>query len=283
MKKILYLFFFLQISCLISCNSLFYYPSHETFVRPEKFNIKYKDYFFSTKSDVKLNGRVFYHNSANPYKGLFVLFHGNAQNLSSHWLEFGWVLNRGFDLFVFDYPGYGKSQGVATRRSTIEGGNAALKLVSDSMVDKKFSLVLVGASLGGAILLQCFPDWQERKTADLIVAESTFPSYREAARGTLSKNWITWGLQPLSYFLITENGSPKKRIRNISPTPLLVTTCEEDQVVNPKFGNEIYELALNPKWIWKNEKCGHIQSFRTMISQEKLINLIDSLKVKHEN
>jgi len=267
---------------LTGCNSFFYFPTHENYASPERLGITYTDHYFATPSGIRLHGQVLNHRSDTPYRGLFVLFHGNAQNLTSHWLELAWVLNRGYDLFIFDYPGYGKSQGEADRRGTVEAGAAALRLVSDSLRTPEGALVLVGSSLGGAILMRCFPEWQGRSAADLVIAESTFPSYREVARSSLAKHWITWPLQPLTYLLISETESPRKWIPLITPTPFLATACQEDAVVSSRFAEEIYGSAGPPKWHWAWEACGHIQSFRSKLAQDRLMGLVDSLYLSHE-
>ena len=88
---------------------------------------------------------------------------------------------------------------------TVESGEAALRLVSDSLASQPGALILVGTSLGGAIRMRCFPEWTGRASADLVVAQSTFPSYRVAARSALSKSWVTWMLQPLTYLLISDS------------------------------------------------------------------------------
>lgn len=265
---------------LAGCNSAFYQPNSRVYVEPERLKIRYTDHTLITESGTKLHGRVFHRGGEGPSRGLFVLFHGNAQNLTAHFLQFAWVLSRGYDLFVFDYPGYGSSEGAATRGSTLEAGAAALDFVSTRLLPAETGrLILVGESLGGALLLRAFPDWKDRRRATLVVAECTFLSYRSEARWVLSRHWLTWAFQPLVPLLVTEEGSPRGHVARISPTPLLVAACQEDRVMNPAFARDIFERAGRPKRLWELPGCGHIQAFQTRENRERLMGLIDSLGI----
>jgi hypothetical protein len=158
-----------------------------------------------------------------------------------------------------------------------------LDYVSDHLMpppDRR--LVIVGESLGGAIMLACVPDWKDKARATLIVAESTFPSYRGAARSALAAGWLTWPLQPLAYVLISEGGSPARDIPRIAPTPLLVGDCLEDRIVAPRLTRDVYRLAREPKWLWQMPACGHIQVFKTPEARERLVALVDSLGKSRE-
>jgi fermentation-respiration switch protein FrsA (DUF1100 family) len=269
----------------VGCNSLFYYPSHKIYLSPERLKIQYQDHFFQAPDGLKLHGWLLLHEEGTPYRGLFVQFHGNAQNLSAHYLQLAWVLKQGYDLFVFDYAGYGQSEGEASRPSSIESGRAALQFVSDSLLTAEPPpprLVLVGQSLGGAILMRCFADWKDRDKTTLVIIDGGFPSYQKIAQTVLSKSWLTWPIQPLAYVLVSERGSPEPFISRISPTPLLVSSCKEDPVVNPRFSREIFRQAKEPKWQWVFSPCGHIQEFLVPENQQRLLEFIDSLTITQE-
>ncbi|MEO7427009.1 MAG: alpha/beta hydrolase [Fibrobacteria bacterium] len=263
---------------LSGCNSMFYYPGNRDYFPPEKLNIKYDDRTFRTASGMGLHARLFYHDTGSAPRGLFVLFHGNAQNLTAHYLQFAWVLKRGYDLFVFDYPGYGLSEGRPTRKGTLESGNAALAYVSAELAPPADqSLIVVGESLGGAVMLRCVQDWRDRDKATLLVAESSFDSYQGVARSVLAKSWVTWAFQPLAYVLVTDAGSPGHGMASLHSPPLLVGLCLQDEVVDPVFSRRIYTAAAGPKWLWEAPDCGHIQVFKSQTQRERLLCLIDSL------
>jgi fermentation-respiration switch protein FrsA (DUF1100 family) len=63
----------------------------------------------------------------------------------------------------------------------------------------------------------------------------------------LSRSWLTWLFQPLANLLVSNAYSPEQAIARISPLPLLVIHGDADTVVPFRFGERIYELALEPK------------------------------------
>ena len=263
---------------LCACNGTFYYPSHKVYLPPEKLKIQYEDHYFQTRDGTKIHGRVLFHSQGTSRNGLFVMFHGNAENLTSHYLQFAWILRHGYDLFVFDYAGYGQSEGEASRPSSIASGAAALDFVADSLLNASTGkLVIVGQSLGGAIMLRCLPEWKAKDKVNLILVDCSFPSYQHIAQKVLSRTWWTWPFQPLAYVLVSETGGPKRSIPRLTPTPMLVTTCKMDSVVNPRFSREIYALAREPKQLWEFDSCGHTQAFRSEKNRDRLLRFIDSV------
>lgn len=272
--------------CLLcmGCNSMFYYPDRINHYPPEQFKIGYKDYFFRDAQGDTLHGRLHFHMPGQEYKGLFVVFHGNAQNLTAHYLGYAWVLKQGYDEFIFDYPGYGLSDGKATRPGTVSAGKAALSLVSDSLLPgKPGRLIIVGSSLGGAVMMRVFPDWPGKSRTDLVIAESTLPAYRIAARSAMAKQWISWPLVPFTYLLISDSYSPEPYIPKISPTPMLVLACAQDPVVSPKLTRKVFDEAKEPKWYWLSDSCGHTQTFKLPANRARLLALIDSLHSHRED
>ena len=61
--------------------------------------------------------------------GTVVHFHGNAQNMSAHYTFVSWLPAHGFNLFVFDYRGYGQSEGTLSREGVYEDSVAAVEYV----------------------------------------------------------------------------------------------------------------------------------------------------------
>ena len=47
-------------------------------------------------------------------KATIIHFHGNAANISNHWNQVSWIPSQGYNLFTFDYRGFGESTGKTT-------------------------------------------------------------------------------------------------------------------------------------------------------------------------
>jgi fermentation-respiration switch protein FrsA (DUF1100 family) len=187
---------------------------------------------------------------------MVVHFHGNAQNLSSHFLGLEWIHKKGFDYFIFDYRGYGKSQGEPSPQGTIEDGEAAMRWAHAQ--NPSLPMIVVGQSLGGAVALRTVYEMKKEIPVKLLVADSTFHSYQEIGRKTLAKSWMLWLLQPLAYVVLSDRWAPGKKIGELSPTKILVVHGTQDPVMPLSLGKRIFELAKEPKEFWEVKDGGHI-------------------------
>lgn len=109
--------------------------------------------------------------------------HGNAANIANHIAFSEQFVRAGFNLFIFDYRGYGESEGSARKRSDlIADTRAALDAVLARPDVDPTRIGLYGQSLGGAIGLNVMADRHEIRAA---VIESAFASWRDIAADVL--------------------------------------------------------------------------------------------------
>ncbi len=245
---------------LSSCTSMLYAPDRIMYVDRKKLNPQPEDVNFSAQTVAGEQGLVGWYFASSPKpKAVIVYFHGNGQNRSAHFMGLYWLIKEGYDLFIFDYPGYGDIEGEATPKNTIETGEAAIRVV----MQKKpgVPLIIYGQSLGGAVALRTVIEMKKEIQPKLIVADSTFLSYRSAAKSVLSRHWLTWAMQPFGWLVMSDAFAPKDRIQEISPFPLLVIHSKEDQIINYDLGREVFDRAAEPKEMWTLEKGGHIETF----------------------
>ncbi len=244
------------------CSRLLYYPSDQ-YLHPADFK-KAKlqppeEVLFSSWDSTPLYGWYFKNKTRKIPRGLIVFFHGNASNISGHFPALYWILNQGYDYFIFDYEGYGKSQGKPSPRATINDGKAALCWAA--LHHPSVPLIVFGQSLGGAVALRTVSEVKDRIPIAYLAVDSTFSSYRAAARGVLAHHWLTWILQPIVYAVISDRYAPKGHIAEISPIPLLVLHGDQDQTVDFKLGKKVYELAKPPKEFIRVVGGRHIDAF----------------------
>ena len=116
---------------LSSCSSLFYYPSKgRLFYDPQAMGYAVpEDIYFTDTEQRKLHGWWF-PAQKSPAKATIVFFHGNAENLTAHFLHLAWITAESYNLFIFDYPGYGLSEGKPTPKSCLDSGHAAVDWVA---------------------------------------------------------------------------------------------------------------------------------------------------------
>ena len=261
---------------LSSCSNIFLQPDRNQHYAPEYLGLKYKNIYFESLDQAILHSWFF---PQKKRKGLVVLFHGNAQNLSSHFLSASWMVREGYDVWVWDYRGYGLSQGKATTEGVYKDSLAALSFAHKLFKKRSYEkLILIGQSLGGNILMRALEDSKEKLPVDFLVLDSTFPRYRSMARSKASDIWFLWPLQPLAWSIMSEKYSASDSIEKIK-IPTLVIHSKKDPIVPYKFGKEIFDrLQTKDKWMWSIEKPGHISTLgNPKLRKDKLlIKLIES-------
>lgn len=240
---------------LLGCSHLLYHPTQQMYVDPAKLNpspeqveIPFRDghliawYFKPIDQEPKAN---------------ILFFHGNAQNISSHFYSLFWIAKQGYGFLIFDYPGYGGSSGKPTPESTTASGEAALQWLAQN--HSGTPIALFGQSLGGNIAL--YTAAKTKASLCLVAVESTFKSYRKVAQRILAKSPITWALQPLGYLLMSDKYAADDHISDISPVPLLVIHSRLDSVVSFENGEDVFNAAKAPKEFLQLPEGEHIQAF----------------------
>ncbi len=243
-----------------ACDSYLYYPDNKIYSDPKEFGITPEEIWFKNSQNKKLHSWYFRSTSPLGTKAVFVFFHGNAQNLTSHYRMLTWILEYGYDFFIFDYQGYGKSEGTPGIEATISDGHAALKLAHQ--LAQGLPLVIFSQSLGGAVALKTVLDLKSEITPSLIVADSTFSSYKEVVEKVLENKGMGWMLGSLSPIIPNDEYAPGDAVANLAPIPLVVVHGDADQAVDYSLGQKIYETAREPKEFWSVPGGKHIDAFR---------------------
>ena len=194
-------------------------------------------------------------------KGVIVQFHGNGENMTSHYHFVYWLALEGYDVFVLDYRGYGASGGKKSLSGAVEDGVAALRVARGRAGGARERLVVLGQSLGGAVALASL-DRDGGEGVRGVVLDSTFASYRGVAQDKLATWWLTWPLQwPLSRLLISDRWAPRRLIARRRPVPLLVLHSLGDPIVPYAQGRALFDAAPGPKEFWKLDSSGHTEAF----------------------
>jgi alpha-beta hydrolase superfamily lysophospholipase len=245
------------------CTHFFYQPTSDVYVKPEAIPNRPSEEKVPIEND-QLSVWVFAPAHSNSDTPVVIQFHGNGENMTSHFFSLYWAVEQGIDLVTFDYRGYGQSTGKASPENTIEDGVALVEWTSRRF--PKRTLVLHGQSLGGAISLKVAQRLKEEnpdlhKRIHSLIVENTFASYKSVAADALSKSWLTWSLQPLAYILVTDRVAPKDKLGELAPTPLLVIHQQEDPIVSFEQGRTLFEKASQPKEFWPIEQRGHVSTF----------------------
>jgi fermentation-respiration switch protein FrsA (DUF1100 family) len=243
---------FLLLFFTTGCSGLFYHPDRNLYYPPHRMGFSAQEYVFSASDGTQLDGWFFTARKDDPAfgveypprraQGTIIQFHGNSENMSSHYLSLVWLIDHGFNVFTFDYRGFGKSQGEPNQKGTYEDALAALdlgwKLHQLSGAEPRF--IVYSQSLGGVIAMRSITDFKHRDEVSLLVLDSTFVSYQQIAREKMASHWFTWPLQPLTYLLVSDGYGAENSLHRNS-LPLLVIHDKKDPVVPFDLGQKNFD------------------------------------------
>ncbi|RKX40061.1 MAG: alpha/beta hydrolase, partial [Verrucomicrobia bacterium] len=211
----------------------------------------YEDIQFQSADGTRLSG--WFIPATGKAIGTVIHFHGNARNMGSHYPQVSWLPSKGFNLFVFDYRGYGKSQGVPSRKGVYEDSVAAVEYIKSRTDLDQGKLILFGQSLGGANAV-CVLGKNKFDGIVGIAIDSAFSSYK-----SIAIDRVHW-LKPFAFFMIGNKLSPKRHVDDLSPTPLLIIHGTNDEVVPYKHAKRLFKKANEPKTLWTIQGGGHIDA-----------------------
>ena len=255
-----------------ACNHLFYYPLPDVFLTPEQRNISYEDVKIPSSDGVQLAAWVMTPAPNLKKNRLILHFHGNGENMTSHFLYVAWLVNEGYHVLTFDYRGYGQSSAVApTQAGLIEDSCATLAWIQRHPRLKKLPLAVIAQSLGGTVATASLPLCPPKHLRG-VVFDSTYSSYRHIARLKLASFWLTWPLQyPLSW-LISDEVDLTKSVAKLH-VPVLFFHSIEDPVVPYELGRDLYYAAAAPKQFIDVPTIGHTAAFAADDSPMKQVLL----------
>ena len=208
-----------------------YFPIRTLSTDPSSIGLRFEDVYFETEDGVTLHGWFIPHDGA---RGVILFCHGNAGNIS-HRLDSIRVFHRlGLDVFIFDYRGYGQSEGKPTERGTYEDAEAAWRYLIEEHQVIPSEVVVFGRSIGGAVGAWLAQNHKPR----LLILESTFTSLRDVA-ATLYPFFPVKRLLRFEYNTAEYLGGVN--------CPVLIIHSRNDEIMPFSQGQQLFEVAREPR------------------------------------
>ncbi len=239
---------------------LFYHPTRQVYNDPAMFGLRFEPAPFPSDG-LTLDG-WFFPASGPRCAGTVVHCHGNAGNITAHFLHVGWLPAAGWNLFCFDYRGYGRSEGHPSRAGLIADAHAAIDYVKTRPDVDPRRVTVLGQSLGGAVGIVAAA---ERGDIAALAVEGAFSHYRRIAAWHMRRNPLLWpfaGIVPRLF--MTRGHDPIDHVSRVAPTPLLIIHGCEDDVVPSAMAEELYAAACEPKQLWLIDGVGHYAAFEDL-------------------
>ncbi len=234
-----------------------YYPTKEIILTPADTGLKYEDIFFQTEEGLSLNG--WFIPSQNP-RGTLLFCHGNAGNISYR-VEIIQIFNKlNLNVFIFDYRGYGKSQGRPSEEGLYRDVRAAYNyLLSREDIDKE-KIVIYGKSIGANVAINL----ASKVEAAALIADGGFTSAYDMGRKLFPCLPIKW--------IIAVRYDAESDIKSVS-IPKLIIHSRDDEIIPFKLGRKLFEAAPEPKEFYQMQGTHNEAIF---IQREEYSSRIDS-------
>lgn len=169
-------------------------------------------------------------------RGTVLHMHGNAGNIADHQPFTDFLPPSGFNVFLFDYRGYGESGGSAWKRDRlIEDTHAALDYILTRDDVDPARIGMYGQSLGAAIGLNVMADRPEIRCA---VFESPFASWRLVAANAVGGDPPGVIARGLAAILIPDHARADEAIARID-RPILLLHGDADTIVPVSHSREL--------------------------------------------
>lgn len=240
----------------------FYFPSKE-WKSVEGF--EFEEHFFYPENDTL--STVLLSPETAP-KASILYFHGAGGNVTNYMPLAQPLVEAGYQVFMVDFRGYGKSSGKPTHVNIASDAQFLFEKMQEfpSVKDKK--ILVYGSSIGTQVATHLARKNQERLSG--LVLDGTVASFTDIALQYAP---------PVAHDMIRAQAgafpySAKEDIALIEDLPLLFIHSKEDKEVSYQQGEMVFAAAIAPKDFWVYEG-GHLQA--PALFPQELVSRLDKL------
>jgi fermentation-respiration switch protein FrsA (DUF1100 family) len=201
----------------------------------EPAGLRHQEVWFASEDGTRLHA---WYLPAARSRGHLLYLHGDHANLTSQTAALRALRDElDLDVLVFDYRGFGRSQGSPDEAGVLADARAARRLLAARAGVGEGDLVLLGRSLGGTVAVLLAAELPPRG----LILESTFPSIPEIAEA--HHPWLPARLLMRTRF---DAGSAIGRY----PGPLFQSHGTADRVAPLELGRRLFDAAPGAKrWL----------------------------------
>lgn len=210
--------------------SLAFHPTREITATPADAGLRYEDVALTADDGVRLHA---WYVPAENARATLLFCHGNGGNLSWRVESLRIFHDLGLSSLVFDYRGYGRSEGSPSPEGIARDARAAWNWLQDRG-SASGDIVLFGRSLGGAVALELTRSVRPRA----LILESTFAS----PFGVLHLDFMA----PLLRVAVGDIWNSREAAERLT-VPTLCIHSPDDGVVPFREGRRLYEAVAGEK------------------------------------
>lgn len=210
--------------------------------RPADFAI---DVELTSTDDTRLRGWLVYSDGQQRDDGggnpLVLYFPGNSLNRLERIQDLREVSSRGFDVLIFDYRGFGDSEGSPSESRLSDDALRIWKYACEDLGYDESRIIIFGESLGGAVALSL---WSEANSSPpqpaALILSSTFASMQKT---------VAWHypLFPFQWLLL-DRWPSIERIGRVQ-TPIIVFHGTADDMIPIEQGRKLAQASSRSEFI----------------------------------
>lgn len=234
MNLFLYILLYLTITYLVVLiafyfiqEKLLFVSKHISDLKPYRFASSFNEIVFNTSNKGEIHSLQFY--LPNP-KGVILYLHGNTGNLKRWGYSAEELLEFGYDVFVIDYRGYGKSKGKRKESYMHQDVEDVFDQIKSNNSYKKH--VVYGRSLGTGFAVQL----AYKKRIDYLILETPYYSMVDVA----FTNFPFLPMHLLLRFKLYSN-----IYINSVEDPILILHGTKDKIVRYKSALRLYNFVMD--------------------------------------
>lgn len=225
--------------------SQIFFPDPTVNQTPADLGMAYEDLRIETEDKVSLHGWLV---RGEPGRALILFCHGNAGNISHRLDNLFRLRQLGYSILIFDYRGYGRSEGVISEKGFYLDVEAAYKLALREANRRKIKIVIFGRSLGGIAAVHVAAGGY----CSGLILESTFTNLGAMFNEHFSLPSGITGLE--------NRFNAAGKIHTVR-APILFFHGDRDGIVPFRLGRELYMAAPQPKEFVTLPGAGHNDTY----------------------
>lgn len=176
---------------------------------------------------------------------VYLYFHGNWRNIDQYMRRVDTYWSLGFETFIFDYRGYGKSEGSPTFDGVMADGRAAVAYVEGATGKDSAELNYHGLSLGGSVAIHT----AVTDPPHVLISEDLFANVDKIIDDGSGQDL------PPGWFV--EDEWDNVAVAPDVHVPYLVMHAEDDDFIRSDSAQLLYDAANEPKQLWFAPGCDH--------------------------
>lgn len=223
-----------------------------------------KDVWFTAEDGVKLHG---WYVPSEGAVGTLLFFHGNAGNITHRLENIFFLHHLKLNVFIFDYRGFGRSEGEPDEDDIYLDSQAAYDTVLTQPGVSLSSLFIFGRSLGGPFAAYT----ASKNPAAGLILESTF---------TNAVDWADRKMSIIPGWYISAKLNTQGYVANLN-TPKLFIHGTMDNIIPYTLGRELYKAAAQPKEFYSIVGAGHNNTWR--VGGKKYFDAIKEFVVRTQS